>query len=610
MPHGLHSTVHGLALFPSLHVLDRRDIQDVSGPRWLIGVEAADAADAVAAAGAAAIEAAGEIAAAGAAAEEAIAEAPIAETGAAATAAEETVEAAAAIAEAEEIAAVAAGAAAVEAEAAIRRRQWPSGTRPRGTCSLPATDASSSIKGTSPVPDAAITLLEDKVVRAQAASTAGLTAQMGKVTLQSQSGSAAQASSKFLLPLRPAFGSGGRSVTLWANYFRVNVGPAALYRYSLEFAQVATESGGGGEGETATATTAKPQVRDVKGRKLYFACQELVRTLTAADKTLVLATEYKSQLVSLKRLALAENPLRIRLPVETASEKWDVIEVTVHGPVEAPVDALLRYLGTMNDGPNDAAFPKYPEALDALNVIFGHGPRSKLHRVAAVGSARFFPFGADRATATASLSQDHHALVAARGFFQSARLGTGRLLLNANVTHGVFRVSGRLDRLFDSFRLGPTQAGSGFEMRKMRAFAKFMPKTRVWVDFLLADGRSVRKTKSVHGIVAASELSRGTPAGGKPLQFAPGFEYPGPKQVRFFMDDGAGGGRYVTVFEYFQQSEWPPRPCCPDATLTSPQSISGPSRTTPSSTSAAPTSPRSSRPSSSRSSPASRSRPS
>ncbi|POR35180.1 Protein argonaute 18, partial [Tolypocladium paradoxum] len=514
-------------------------------PPWLIVVEAVDVEEDAVVATAAAIAAVTEEIAA-AAAMEAIAEAVAAAT------AEETVVAAAAateeIAVGEAVGEAAEEAAEADAAATTRRQQWPLGTHPCAACSLAPTDTPSSINGTCPAPDAAITTLEDKVIRAQAASLAGLTSQMAKATLQSQSGGTAEARPTDLFPLRPAFGTGGKPVSLWANYFRVNVEPAVLYKYNLEFAQVATESAADGNGDR---TTAKAQSRDVKGRKLYFACQELVRTLTAADKTLVLATEYKSQLVALKKLALAENPLRIRLPVEAASEKWDVVEVTVHGPTEAPVDALLSYLGTMNDGPNDAVFPKYPEAVDALNVVFGHGPRSRLHQVAAVGSARFFPFGADRATA--NLFQDHHALVAARGFFQSARLGTGRLLLNANVTHGVFRVSGRLDQLFDSFRLAPTQVGSGFEMRKMRAFAKFMPKTRVWVDLLLADGRSVRKTKAIHGIVAASELQRRKPADGKPLQFQPGFEYPGPKQVKFFMDDGSGSGRYITVFEYFQQ---------------------------------------------------------
>ncbi|XP_044715133.1 argonaute linker 1 domain-containing protein [Hirsutella rhossiliensis] len=233
-------------------------------------------------------------------------------------------------------------------------------------------------------PDAAVTALEDRLIKTQRSSAAGLAAQMAKTNIQA-----------------PPLQARGQPVTLWSNYFNVTFKPMVLYKYTFEFVQAAS--------------------REVKGRKLYFAVRELLATLKAADKTLVLATEYKSQLVSLQKLKLAENPVRFRLAVETSGDKWDVIEATIHGPTEAPLDALLKY---------------YPDVVDALNVILGHGPRSKLHDISAVGSARFFPFGKDEAAT--NLFQDFHQLIAARGFFQSARLGTGRLLLNANVSHGVF----------------------------------------------------------------------------------------------------------------------------------------------------------------------------
>ena len=64
-----------------------------------------------------------------------------------------------------------------------------------------------------------------------------MTAQMGKVGLKPGSTSSTE-----LFPLRPAFGSTGKPVSLWTNYFRVNAKPTALYKYNLEFAQVATET--------------------------------------------------------------------------------------------------------------------------------------------------------------------------------------------------------------------------------------------------------------------------------------------------------------------------------------------------------------------------------
>ncbi|PWI76529.1 QDE2-like protein [Purpureocillium lilacinum] len=394
--------------------------------------------------------------------------------------------------------------------------------------------------------DPSITALEDMIVSSQSGSLTGLVSQLGQISLQpGGAGGSSSSASTDLFPLRPAFGSAGRPVSLWTNYFRVNANPTVLFRYHLEFAQVATEVTGEG-GQTESTKSA----RDVKGRKLYLAVEAALKTLRGADRSLVLATEYKSQLISLKKLDLTENPFQIRLPVETSQTKVDVIDVTVHGPSEAPLHALLTYMASMSDGPNDGIFPKYPDAVDALNVILGHGPRSKLNDIAAVGSSRFFPFGANKATA--NLDHDGHLLMAARGFFQSARIGTGRLLLNANVTHGVFRVSGKMDRLFEGLELGPVMSNDRYALRVMKAVGKFMPKTRVWADFMLSDGRKVRKAKTIHGLVAATELTKKGKAAAdeKPLRFAKNYEYPGPKEVEFWLEV-SGNGRYITVYDYF-----------------------------------------------------------
>ncbi|XP_044716018.1 piwi domain-containing protein [Hirsutella rhossiliensis] len=349
------------------------------------------------------------------------------------------------------------------------------GGRPRDT----TIELAYRVNGSFPQPDAAVTALEDRLIKTQTSSAAGLAAQMAKTNIQAPP---LQARSTDVFPLRPAFGTSGQPVTLWSNYFNVTFKPMVLYKYTFEFVQVGSETSSGEPSKSSKAAS-----REVKGRKLYFAVRELLATLKAADKTLVLATEYKSQLVSLQKLKLAENPVRFRLAVETSGDKWDVIEATIHGPTEAPLDALLN--------------------------------------------ARFFPFGKDEAAT--NLFQDFHQLIAARGFFQSARLGTGRLLLNANVSHGVFRAAGRLADLFDRFQIRPTQAFDNQAMRKIKAFAKFMPKTRVWAEITLSTGEA-------------------KPSDGKPLKFAPNYEYPGPKQVQFFLNDGKGGGQYISVFDYFK----------------------------------------------------------
>ncbi|KAM4061789.1 argonaute linker 1 domain-containing protein [Hirsutella rhossiliensis] len=253
------------------------------------------------------------------------------------------------------------------------------GGRPRDT----TIELAYSVNGSFPQPDAAVTALEDRLIKTQRSSAAGLAAQMAKTNIQAPP---LQARSTDVFPLRPAFGTSGQPVTLWSNYFNVTFKPMVLYKYTFEFVQVGSETSSGEPSKSSKAAS-----REVKGRKLYFAVRELLATLKAADKTLVLATEYKSQLVSLQKLKLAENPVRFRLAVETSGDKWDVIEATIHGPTEAPSTPCST-------------------------------PASSL--------------GKDEAAT--NLFQDFHQLIAARGFFQSARLGTGRLLLNANVSHGVF----------------------------------------------------------------------------------------------------------------------------------------------------------------------------
>lgn len=331
---------------------------------------------------------------------------------------------------------------------------------------------------------------------------------------------------------------------LWANYFRVNVKPGVFYNYILEVVQVSTES----EGAESSKGKGKSQTSDIKGRKLYQAIREALNQLCMNDKSLVVASEYKSHIVTLQKLKLEHNPLRIRLPVDGSATNADILEVTFHGPTESPVNDLLKYLDSMTDGPGDHVYPRYPDAIDALNIILGNGPRSKLDTISAIGSSRFFPFGQGETIQT--LFDDYHTLVAARGFFQSARLGTGRLLLNVNATHGVFKMSGKLDELFQQAQLGAAKIGDQKLLKPLKAFAKFLPKTRVWVTYTI-NGKNIRKSRGIHSLVTPWDLSkRGGPNAPK---LASGYAFPGPRQLEFWLDE-KNKPRYISVYNYYLES--------------------------------------------------------
>ena len=397
-----------------------------------------------------------------------------------------------------------------------------------------------SIDGSVPSPDLAVTKLEDERMQAQSSSVSQLSSGMKKLDVGDKGGT-----DQF--PLRPAFGNNGRAVVLWTNYFQLHVKPVTFYKYTLEAVQVGTVYKGP---ETpGQKPEGKQKNGEVKGRKLHLAFQQALTQLIVGDEALVLASEFKSQLITLKKLDLAQTPIKVYVPVESKPGVADVIKITFDGPAEAPVEGLLRYLKSMEDGPGDHTFPRYPDVVSALNVVLGHRPRSQLDKISALSSAAFLPFGPGEKIQ--NLFSSFHALVAVRGAFQSARLGTGRILLNTNVIHRVFKPSGRLHELMASMNIRAVPIGDVRGMRNLKAFAKFLPKTRVWVDFTLHDGTKVRRTKAIHNLAASWDFRRNND---HPPKFQQDYVYGGPKNISFWLGE-KGGGRYITVYEHFKQSK-------------------------------------------------------
>uniref|UniRef100_A0A0D2XGG7 Piwi domain-containing protein n=1 Tax=Fusarium oxysporum (strain Fo5176) TaxID=660025 RepID=A0A0D2XGG7_FUSOF len=387
----------------------------------------------------------------------------------------------------------------------------------------------------------AIAQLEDEVVKSQAISVAQLTSNMGNLSMEDK-----QNLGKF--PPRPAFGSKGTPVTLWTNYYQVKTQTPVLYKYTMTVKEIVPE----GQEETKErvpktkgkggkpAKSRESGTREVKGRKLYLVIKEALNELSKKDKNLLLATEFKSQLISLRKLKLEQNnTIRFNMPSSEGSEKTDVFEVVFNGPVEARVDEMLKYVnsktGASDDGsdPSQAmTYPKFPDVIDALNVIFGFGPRSKLDEISAVGSSRFFAFGSESRRNEVILGR-LRALKAARGYFQSVRLATGRLLLNVNVTHGVFKIDGPCAAFFDGFGVHATPSS---EMaRKLKLLNRFLPKTRVWIKTKYGS-KEVRRSKAIHGLVSIRDINK--QCRDKTPKFRHGTDFVvGPGDVSFWLED-------------------------------------------------------------------------
>lgn len=361
---------------------------------------------------------------------------------------------------------------------------------------------------------------------------------MGNVKLGSSSGKGSASASNQLdhFPVRPSFGTNGVPVLLWANYFAVKVKPETYFKYTMKFS---IRMGDG-----------TYKIAELKGRKLRLVVQEVIANLKIKYPKAAFATDFKSQLISLKPLEQAETLVTL-----ADGPTPDVYQVEFNGPTEARVSDMNAWLNAMNQTSDDLIYPRFPETVDALNVILGFGSRSK-DSISAVGSARVFPF--DKMVEgdnIARLASDMRPLIAARGIFHSTRLGTGRLLLNANVTHGVFKVSGPALNIFQQWGLRPmTQAQARSpQARQLSMVAKFLPKTRVTVEMKVENGKIVNRNKAIYGLAKASEIARSF-KGDHPPQFKPGMEYPGPAHVNFWLDNGKGGGQYISVQDYYMNS--------------------------------------------------------
>jgi eukaryotic translation initiation factor 2C len=233
--------------------------------------------------------------------------------------------------------------------------------------------------------------------------------------------------------------------------------------------------------------------------------------------------------------------------------------VRVITPLSFSVSGLVSYLSAVNPEPNNL---QKAEIVQVLNAVFGHHPQSK-DGVVSIGQNRHFSL--DRSQANAhNIRELTGGLEALRGYFQSVRPATGGLLLNVNVTHGVFLEPIRLDLIFPKL-------GSGNRL----TLQKKMKLVRVRVTHIPAKksktNQDIPRVKTVFGL-AHPQDGRGDAHPPQITAFGAG-----PKGVKFWIsDEGLAGGKkdlvkgqkvpkgsgsgmpnnaYISVFDYFRRSE-------------------------------------------------------
>ncbi len=334
-------------------------------------------------------------------------------------------------------------------------------------------------------------------------------------------------------PTRPGFSNNGTKVILWANYFKMDVKAPALWKYDVMPSEPKFPDA---QSDTSETTTGKSvdSAEGPKGRKLTRLIELALEKLNLPDASI--ASEYKEKVISLTELDLPEDAV-IKVEYKDTrgrAHKWNV---KFHGPQPISIESLLDYLKTMRDPEDDGSFPKFPEVIDALNVILGHSPRVDKD-TATIGRGRFFATDPERMDETPHMPPG--LLTILRGYFQSVRLATGRVLLNTNVTHGVFRRPIELTELFRKLELNRMSGQAGAQniqyFNNLKRLQKYLNKARIICKVPTDSGPTqyVITERTIAGM-AYNKDGEGAHKDQPRPQFQPGFLYGGPGNVKFFL---------------------------------------------------------------------------
>ncbi|RYP16592.1 hypothetical protein DL765_005053 [Monosporascus sp. GIB2] len=368
-----------------------------------------------------------------------------------------------------------------------------------------------------PQPDPNVTKIEN-------ATQNSLASQLDKLSL------------KPIFPQRPAYGTDGRPVVLWANYVElVTNKELVLYSYAIEV---------------------KPEA---VGKKLVRIVGLLLEEPDLAALRDGIVTDFKSTLLSRKRLPQDEKKWDITYRAEgedVPTQRATRYDVRLKYTNTLSVSNLLEYLtsSTLPIGHYD----KQP-IVQALNIFFNH--YSKTHpRLATIGASRNFPLD-PRQGGYADLGSG---LQAIRGFFASVRAATARILVNVNVSYGAFYKPGplvtvireygthnkyKLEKFLKRLKVSPRH----IERKKNKTGEVILRKKTIFGLAFKRDGANLDHPPRVSEFGAGPRGvefwldQQKTPAPGK------GKGAKGGKQAKP-AGQSSTGGRYISVYDFFRQT--------------------------------------------------------
>ena len=321
------------------------------------------------------------------------------------------------------------------------------------------------------------------------------------------------------MPKRPAFGTRGNPVTLWANY--VELTPAAnltLHRYAIAVSP------------------------DAAGKKLTQIIRLLLEAPELASRKDDIVTDFKSTLFSRQKFSGNDTIIKIAYraenedaPLEGAREYQVRLRYT--GTFNS--QDLVQYLTSTNWG---AQYQNKQPMIQAFDIFMNHFSKSTGNLVA-VGSSKTFSLadGADSWNLGSGLT-------AIRGFFASVRAATARILVNVNVSHGAFYDSGPLLGLMTAYGMGNKIRLNSF-VRRLRIKTTHLPERKN------RKGQVIPRIKTILGVATQND-GHGLPHPPQVKKYAAG-----ANEVFFWLEENPGtdnarpsNGRYVSVADFFHFS--------------------------------------------------------
>ena len=310
-------------------------------------------------------------------------------------------------------------------------------------------------------------------------------------------------------PRRPGFGTQGKPVVLWANYFEFVPPPdLVLYRYNI------TEVKEQGDKGKAAA-----------GKKLKQVINLILEQPPLQARRNDIVTDFKANLISRSQITDADLnalPRSIQYRAEDEEEpraSAPYYRYIIQETGTLTVSELTEFLTSTN--PN-ATFDKQPIS-QALNIFLGHYAKASSQHTT-IGANKSYSLNQSEVT-SGNLGAG---LTALRGFFSSIRVATTRILVNVNMSHAPFYNAVPLVQSMTDFSraYGPNKVKLQSFLQKVRVRTTHLKEKKSKA------GVPIHRVKTISGLAKMGD--------GASLEHPPrirgGFGS-GPKDVEFWLNE-------------------------------------------------------------------------